>query len=92
MLAHVQAIVTLHPQVNDKENMYGVFIRYMTRRIIRYEEARSIGKCVPSFKPQVLEVGHTTGRHIRAKCACVCVWRGQVVRLRLGCEGEGVRL
>ena len=83
MLAHVQAVVTLHPQVNDKENMYGVFIRYMTGRIIRYEEACSIGKCVPSFKPQVLEVGHTTGRHIRAKCACVCMWRGQVVRLRL---------
>ena len=67
--------------------MYGVSIRYMTRRIIRYEEACSIGKCVPSFKPQVLEVGHTTGRHIRA----MCVWRGQVVRvirLRLGCESD----
>ena len=77
MLAHVQAVVTLLSQVNDKENMYGVFIRYMTRRIIRYEEACSIERCVPSFKPQVLEVGHTTGRHIRA----MCVWRGEGVRL-----------
>lgn len=57
----------------------------MTRRIIRYEEACSIGKCVPSIKPQVLEVGHTTGRHIRA-CVHVCVCGG--VRLRLGCESD----